>query len=309
MDTKRMEILIFGSIAVIIGVLFMVNYLKANTLNNLNKILDSLCKNEISITTQKANKSKIIYRSKFGGNPAVPVGFEWPRFDIGDCDDETANIPLSFLCQINLEEICVYDKENLLPKKGLLLFFYELDSMYCGFDPEDKGSFRVYYFEDVSQLVEMDIPTDMENEYKVKEYDLSFSAKKSYPSYEEFDCCHSDIEYSWNDYSEMLDQKGYNSEIERHKFLGYANLVQGEMLTNCEITSRGLCMNEKNCKNISEDVKNAATDWILLFQMASIQDTDYELLFGDLGNIYFYIRKQDLKECNFDKVWFILQCG
>jgi len=47
----------------------------------------------------------------------------------------------------------------------------------------------------------------------------------------------------------------------------------------------------------------------LLFQMASIQEDDYELMFGDLGNLYFYIRKQDLKERNFDKVWLVLQCG
>ena len=32
-------------------------------------------------------------------------------------------------------------------------------------------------------------------------------------------------------------------------------------------------------------------------------------MFGDCGNIYFWIRKQDLAERRFDKVWCILQCG
>ena len=66
---------------------------------------------------------------------------------------------------------------------------------------------------------------------------------------------------------------------------------------------------QNTSEDVKEDVNKAAADWVLLFQMASIQEDDYELMFGDLGNLYFYIRKQDLKERNFDKVWLVLQCG
>ena len=285
---------------------------KKNT-PDLDKILDTIRKNEISLTTRKAKKGGSVYRSKFGGKPAVPAGFEWPRFDAENYDGETANRPLSFLCQINLEEISAYDKENLLPGTGLLLFFYEQESMRWGFDPEDAGCSRVFYFEDISQLAEADLPDDMKDEYKVKEYDLSFSAKDSYPSFEELDC-HSDVDCDWDDYDEAVEKKGYALESERHKLLGYADLVQGEMLTECERITRGLyCGDHKSYvdtpEDVKEDISGAATDWVLLFQMASIQEDDYELMFGDLGNLYFYIRKQDLKERNFDKVWLVLQCG
>ena len=285
---------------------------KKNT-PDLDKILDTIRKNEVSVTTRKAKKGGSVYRSKFGGKPAVPAGFEWPRFDAENYDGETANRPLSFLCQINLEEICAYDKDNLLPKKGLLLFFYEQESMRWGFDPEDEGCSRVYYFEDVSQLAEADLPDDMKDEYKVKEYDLSFTARDSYPSFEELDC-HCDVDCDWDDYDEAVEKKGYELESERHKLLGYADLVQGEMLTECERTTRGLyCGDAKSYHNTSEDLKEdinkVATDWVLLFQMASIQEDDYELMFGDLGNLYFYIRKQDLKERSFDRVWLVSQCG
>lgn len=285
---------------------------KKNT-PDLDKILDTIRKNEISVTTCKAKKGGSVYRSKFGGKPAVPAGFEWPRFDAENYDGETANRPLSFLCQINLEEISAYDKENLLPKTGLLLFFYEQESMRWGFDPEDAGCSRVFYFEDVSQLAEADLPDDMKDEYKVKEYDLSFSAKDSYPSFEELDC-HSDVDCDWDDYDEAVEKKGYELESEHHKLLGYADLVQGEMLTECERITRGLyCGDHKSYvdtpEDVKEDISGATTDWVLLFQMASIQEDDYELMFGDLGNLYFYIRKQDLKERNFDKVWLVLQCG
>jgi uncharacterized protein YwqG len=86
------------------------------------------------------------------------------------------------------------------------------------------------------------------------------------------------------------------------------------MLTECERVSRGLyCGTAEDYRNTPEDVKadirERASDWVLLFQMASICEEDYELMYGDMGNLYFYIRKQDLKNCNFDGAWFALQCG
>ena len=280
---------------------------------DLAQILDILRKNEIAVTTRKAKNGGSVYRSKFGGNPATPAGFEWPRFDAENYDGETANRPLSFLCQMNLEEICAYDKDDMLPKKGLLLFFYEQESMRWGFDPEDAGCSRVYYFEDVSRLTAADFPDDLSEEYRVREFDLSFKSQASYPSFEELEC-HSDVDCDWDDYDEAVEDKGYELDSERHKLLGYADLVQGEMLTECERTTRGLyCGDAESYQNTSEDVKEdvrkTATGWVLLFQMASIQEDDYELMFGDLGNLYFYIRKQDLMERSFDKVWLVLQCG
>jgi len=86
------------------------------------------------------------------------------------------------------------------------------------------------------------------------------------------------------------------------------------MLTECESIARGLsCGSPESYNNaaadVKEDINNGAADWILLFQMASIEDDDYELMFGDVGNLYFYIRKQDLKEHAFNKGWLVLQCG
>ena len=49
-------------------------------------------------------------------------------------------------------------------------------------------------------------------------------------------------------------------------------------------------------------------DWQLLFQLDSVSDDDFELMFGDCGRIYYYIRKDDLAAKNFDNIWLILQC-
>ncbi len=287
---------------------------KSNSnISDLDDLLNKLRKNEIATSIHDANDDDDVCKSKFGGKPAVPNGFEWPRYEAENYDGDTGNRPLSFLCQINLEEVSVYDKEKLLPTKGLLLFFYEQESMRWGFDPHDDGCARVYYFEDTNSLLPYDLPEDLKEEYRIKEYSLSFSSQDSYPSFEELEC-HSDIDCDWDEYDEAVENRGYEIESERHKLLGYADLVQGEMLTECERTTRGLyCGDHKSYQNTPEDVKNdinkCAAEWILLFQMSYIQEEEFELMFGDCGNVYFYIRKEDLKNRNFDKVWLILQCG
>ncbi len=49
-----------------------------------------------------------------------------------------------------------------------------------------------------------------------------------------------------------------------------------------------------------------AQNWTLLAQFGSLSE---EILFGDCGCIYFYIRKEDLVHCRFEKTWLILQCS
>ena len=279
----------------------------------LDKMLSGLCRNEISIVISGKPENASPFISKFGGKPAVPADFIWPRFEAADYDGEVVNRPLSFLCQINLEEMQAYDKEKLLPKKGMLLFFYEMETMCWGYDPADNGCARVYYFPDVNGLAEMDLPEDLREDFRVEEFCLAFSAGDSYPSFEEL-YCHTDLDCDWEEYDETLTKLGCDMEIERHKLLGYADPVQGEMLTECERISRDMyCGNPESYQNTSEDeeasIMKAASDWILLFQMSSFEEDGYEIMFCDMGNIYFYIRKQDLKAHNFDRIHFSLQCG
>lgn len=279
----------------------------------LGRMLNALRKNEISITLSKAAADGEVTRSKFGGRPAVPAGFVWPRFESENFDGERENRPLSFLCQINLREIHALDKETLLPDHGLLLFFYEQESMKWGFDPEDEGCSRVFWFEDETALAPAENPEDLKEQYRVKEYDLTFGSEDSYPDYEELHC-HVRTDCDWGTYADTVEAIGCEFECERHKLLGYADLIQSEMLTECERVTRGLyCGNAESYENTPADVKadisRSAPDWILLFQMASIMEEDYEFMIGDLGNLYFYIRKEDLKARNFDKVWLIAQCG
>ena len=98
------------------------------------KELEPLKRNAIVINYNEANSEKIPKgSSKIGGKPDLPKDFQWYYYNGEDYKKRVVNRPLSFLMQINCEEVHKYDKESLLPEKGILYFFYELMTMTWGF--------------------------------------------------------------------------------------------------------------------------------------------------------------------------------
>ena len=277
---------------------------------DLHKVLDGLSKNAIRLEFKMDNKEEIpIGSSKFGGKPDLPKGFEWFYFSGEDTDGVTKERPLNFLAQINCAEIRQYDKDGLLPLKGILYFFYDLAAMTWGFDPKDKGSARVYYFDvDVSELARTNFPHDMEDEFKLPEIKLGFSKKYDLPDYEEF---REFYEYeNWEHYNEVKAMKGHGYEETVSKLLGYADLAQGEMLLDCELVTNGIYTGYPPdiTDEELEKFKENRDQWQLLFQLDSLTTDDFELMFADAGRIYYYIKKDDLEKRNFDDCWLILQC-
>ena len=268
--------------------------------------------------------------SKIGGKPDLPVGFQWYYYH-GKSDARfNSALPLSFLAQINLEEASEYDRDKLLPPKGMLYFFYELDTKTWGFIG-DKGSARVYYYSgNVSELRRMGFPSDLNDEFKIPEMPITFSNKMEIPDYEEFLEWRKEYpEEDVTDYTRYFDlyaearakagieSEYYTGEEARiNKLLGYADLVQSGMLLQCEAATKGVELysdwggySEKLSKDRLRQLKEGCTKWRLLFQLESILTEDYEMLWGDAGRIYYYINIDDLNKRNFDNCWLILQCG
>ena len=144
----------------------------------ITEMLDNLKKNEITLSTEFNNSSEIVDKSKIGGKPYLPKDFVWPYYH---------KLPLSFLAQINLEEVNSLDKDKLLPNSGILYFFYELETQEWGYSPQDKGCAKVFYFEDISNFELINFPEDMEDYYKIPEFKVNFKSNISLPSYEDFD--------------------------------------------------------------------------------------------------------------------------
>ena len=68
--------------------------------------------------------------SKWWGDPDFPENMQYPMVD---------DYPLTFICQINCEDIAQYDSENLLPHEGMLYFFGAIDE-YLGYDSPVKNA-------------------------------------------------------------------------------------------------------------------------------------------------------------------------
>ena len=137
----------------------------------LEKALAEAMKGCLRIQYHPGEKPSRIGASKFGGRPHLPAGFAWPwyhgetlYYDGKNFTKVPVHRPLSFLCQIDLAEAAPLDKTRLLPKSGLLSFFYELDSQPWGYDPGHKGAAKVCWTPAEETLVETDFPPEMEED-------------------------------------------------------------------------------------------------------------------------------------------------
>ncbi len=278
------------------------------------KLFEELKRNTIELRFETAKSGLSKGASKFGGKPELPEGFQWSYFttDTFD-DDEVKPRPLAFLAQMNCAEVSAYDKEGLLPEKGMLYFFYELGSQKWGFDPADKGCARVFYYEGESEgVTEMELPEDLAEDYWLPELSVSFWNRDDVPDWAEYAEYH-DTDGGFEIYGEAREKLiGGGNENYITKLLGYADIIQSDMLCECELVGgRGLNIG-RGFPEMTEEEKaqlvRDAQEWILLFQMDTVEKDGFELMFGDCGRIYFYIRKEDLRNRNFENVWLSLQC-
>lgn len=283
---------------------------------DIKKELEKSARNSIRLNIRGAAEKRV-GATKFGGRPDVPADFKWAYYEGEDYLDETPkNRPLSFIAQFDLSEIAKYDTDNLLPKTGLLSFFYECDTMRWGYDPKDKGCARVYYFEDVNALSPAEFPDDLEDDFRFPEIGITARSERSYQCYGDFIVQRDKMVQEWEQFEAAEKSLGIYDETdpECSKLLGWANIIQGNMTRECELVARrgyylGSSWDEVTPHDRQETEQWANRDWLLLFQLDSVNYYDFRLMFGDCGRIYFYIHRDDLTARNFDNAWLILQCG
>lgn len=88
--------------------------------------------------TPRATDSRLFCCSKWWGNPDLPPGMEFPTMQVSE-DGETYDYPLTFICQIDCEDLAPFDKEGKFPRSGMFYFFAAVDE-YLGYDsPEHFG--------------------------------------------------------------------------------------------------------------------------------------------------------------------------
>lgn len=277
-------------------------------------ILPQLYRGRIDSRFVPAQGKLAVGASKFGGRPDVPADFIWPVFETDTReDDQVKERPLAFLAQFDCAQLAPLDPEGLLPKEGVLSFFYELESQRWGYDPKDAGCARVFWFE--GPLAPAEFLAELEEDFRLPEMAAQLSGATDAPDFQ--DACPA-LEYPWtaNDYR-IFDQArrelGMDYPANRSQLLGWPDIIQNNMTLQCELISRGYYLGGSWEKIPLEERSALRTpsvrDWQLLFQLDTVENGDFELMFGDCGRIYFYIRREDLAQRRFDRVWLIQQCS
>lgn len=95
--------------------------------------------------------------SKWWGDPDMPESMQYPTIEVSDEDGEKIDYPLTFICQINCEDIAPLDPDDRLPHEGMLYFFGAIDE-YIGYESMTdeckgdwpKGRFVVKYAKSIN---------------------------------------------------------------------------------------------------------------------------------------------------------------
>ncbi|CAA9202035.1 YwqG family protein [Flavobacterium collinsii] len=292
------------------------NRLDKNGLGRYFEKLDPFLRNTIRLYHKEADESSIsIGQTKIGGRPDLPPEISWQTetstveierkfLFFNNRKEDTITKPLSFVAQINLSEVSPYDKEELLPKEGLLYFFYSAEQDVWGFDYKDKDKFKVIYWNgDFKELRRSDFPNELPDYSRFKASLVEIKSEISLPSNE-----HEVYEELLEGEDDTFWEKVYNyGNI--NKFLGYSDNIQGEMELECELVTNGLYCGDPSGYNDprAEALEKNAKEWLLLLQIDSNEKN--EMMWGDCGRLYFWIKKEDLSDRKFKNSWFSLQCG
>jgi len=187
-----------------------------------------------------------------------------------------------------------------------LLFFYDLDKQPWGFDPKDRGGAAVLRVPDVD--VAAPGAGERDDAAPLPFRRAAFRRVDSLPhGREAVQQLQLDDEAS-DAYSELCESR-YGGEP-KHQVGGFPVPVQAdEMELEAHLVSNGLyCGDASGYKDPrAQALAPGSAQWRLLFQFDS--DDDLEVMWGDCGMLYFWVRGEDARRGDFSGAWLILQCG
>lgn len=275
----------------------LIRKINKSILQKYRPLLISLIKPAIRLYPANSNNSF----SKIGGIPSLPKSITWPR----EIKNKT---PYSFILQIKLEEINSLLHKEILPKKGILYFFLNLNTW-------DDG--KVIFYDGEENLDKPNLPKEFLNRnrkasfwekftgsspnyYHVFEpFKIKFEEEFHIPTWDSIQVELFKIKNNIKSIESIIEDESYFEEIidektPDHHLLGYYWAWQ-------EASYEIFCLNEHLLKEKSnEKVLLKASDWVLLFQLDS--DPKLNMHWADGGKFLFFIHKDYLKNKNFENV-------
>ena len=133
--------------------------------------------------TLKKTERILFCGSKWWGDPDLPENMQYPVMKV-DEGGETYEYPLTFICQINCEDLIQFDPEGKLPHEGMLYFFGAIDELIGYESPVrtvlgewPKGRLVVKYAKSINfETFQSSILVDDENQHLTDpELEIEFS--------------------------------------------------------------------------------------------------------------------------------------
>ena len=229
-----------------------------------------------------------------GGVPPLSPAMTWPTKD---------GAPLTFLACLDLQSLSTALPLAWLPTSGRLLFFYDIDKQPWGFDPKDRGGWAVMFAAD-----DANPPERSSTPRSLPRHDVSLHSINTYPSWERAEITALSLNDAESDRLSDLSASVYG-DAPCHQVGGFPNVIQNDdMEHECELVSHGIYCGDASHSNEPEveRLRDGAGDWRLLLQVDS--DDDLDVMWGDAGVVYFWIREQDARAGRFENAWVVLQC-
>lgn len=239
--------------------------------------------------------------SRIGGVPLVPPGFSWPIW---------MHEPLAFLAQLDLTEVAAAFVQPWMPATGQLYFFYDKEQSTWGFDPADRGSWKVIYSDvAIADLRVAEVPVGIGPEHLYNNVHLTGRKILSRP-----DCQRLQVDTSQTtnqEFEEVIEMSlAPFGNLPIHQLFGLPIPVQGDhMELECQLASNGIYCGTPEGYDSPQAAQLApgAEEWRLLLQLDS--DDEAGMMWGDAGTLYFWVLEADARKADFTNVWMILQCG
>jgi uncharacterized protein YwqG len=255
------------------------------------------------------DEPSVMGTTRFGGRPDLPNSVSWPIGPHG---------PLAFLGQIALHEVHPFDICRVLPRSGMLTFFFNIEDYAWGISRKDRQRFEVLYFPSDTTLRRRDFPETIVPVNRVQRVRqvipyLRWNLPRADPLAQEVAGFLE--EGTWGKPATepfTISYWGLDDELTKphiplgnHQLLGWANGIYQQQ-EDCRLmcARSQLDFPERGTPEYAKALEERR-HWRCLLQIGD----DVKLYndgWADGGTIAFMIREDDLAQRRFDACWCIL---
>ncbi len=255
----------------------------------------------IQLTVSRTDESQLaLGAARFGGSPDLPAGTPWPAWRDGR---------LAFIAQLNLTELASFEATKVLPSSGYLYFFYHAEQRTWGFDPNDRGSWQVFYAKPDAALERANPPSELARDGRFHACALEYREVLTLPPFESTILGALQLREDQRDaYFDVYEKLCESNDDAPSRVLGHPDQIQGDMQTECALVTGGLYTGGPSGYKDPRraELQAGAPDWRLLLQVDS--EDAAGMMWGDAGSLYYWINQRDLAVHDFSQTWMVLQC-